>query len=158
MNGSIKNVEKNVKMTFNFISNQFLDIINSREKFENWIPFELILTVENERYEYLEDKGATLNLCEINDLIRTLDQIVNTKSNNKIIEKYHFSSLKGFFELIVDETYEKEMVYIEIWINIGTYSDGKTYGYDKGFRFVVSVPVFKNFCSELKAQLNSLIN
>ena len=76
MNGSIKNVEKNVKMTFNFISNQFLDIINSREEFENWIPFELILTVENERYEYLEDKGATLNLCEINDLIRTLDQIV----------------------------------------------------------------------------------
>ncbi|MDQ0224428.1 WapI family immunity protein [Metabacillus niabensis] len=151
------NDEKNVKMTLNFIANRFLHYEDSREDFENWIPFELLLTVEKESYEYLEKRGATFTLLEAKNLINNLDKIVSEKSGNLNIEKYQFSSSEGFFELAVDETYEDDQVYIELWINVGTYSDGRSFGYDKGFRFVVSVSVLEDFSVGLKSQLNSIL-
>ena len=47
----------NLKMILNFIANSFLDYEHSREDFENWTPFELLLTVEKESYEYPEKRG-----------------------------------------------------------------------------------------------------
>src|SRR5699024_332147 len=151
------NKENNVKVILNLLANSFLDLKHNREDFENWIPFELSLFVEEERYEYLEENGATLTLYEIKNLIYSFDKIVNEKYNDLNIEKYEFNSSEGFFELIVDETYEEDQIYFELWINIGTYSDGVSYGYDKGFRFVVSVDELGNFNSGLKAQLNSIV-
>src|SRR5699024_8139198 len=133
------NKEKNVKIYLKFITNSLRKLKHNREEFENWIPFELSLFVEKERYEYLEENGATLTLYEIKNLIYSFDKIVNEKYNDLNIEKYEFNSSEGFFELIVDETYEEDQVYIEMWINMGTYSEGMSFGYDKGFRFVVSV-------------------
>ena len=40
---------------------------------------------------------------------------------------------------------------------MGTYSEGMSFGYDKGFRFVVSVDELGNFNSGLKAQLNFIV-
>lgn len=151
------NNEKNVKVILNLIANSFLDLEHNGGEFEKWIPFELLLYVEKEKYEYLEENGATLTLYEIKNLIYSFDKIVNEKYNNQNIEKYEFSSSEGFFELIADETYEEDQIYIELWMNMGTYSDGMSYGYDKGFRFVVSVNELENFNSGLKSQLNSIV-
>src|SRR5699024_2502221 len=151
------NEEKNVKINLNFIANSFLDLKHNREDFENWIPFELSLFVEKERYEYLEENGATLTLYEIKNLIYSFDKIVYEKYNDLNIEKYEFNSSEGFFDLIVDKTYEEDQVYIEIWMNMGTYSEGMPFGYDKSFKYVVSVDELGNFNSGLKAQLNSIV-
>src|SRR5699024_139716 len=154
---TLVNNEKNVKVMLNLLANSFLDLERNREDFENWIPFELLLYVEKERYGYLEENGATLTLYEINNLIFSFDKIVNEKYNNQNIEKYEYSSSEGLFELIVHETYADDQVYIEMWINMGTYSNGMSFGYDKGFRFVVSVTELEDFTSGLKSQLNSIV-
>src|SRR5699024_7893100 len=151
------NKENNVKVILNLLANSFLDLKHNREDFENWIPFELSLFVEEERYEYLEENGATLTLYEIKNLIYSFDNIVNEKYKDLNIEKYEFNSSEGFFELIVDETYEEDQVYIEMWINMGTYSNGMSFAYDKGFRFVISVTELEDFTSGLKSQLNSIL-
>ncbi|MCI1695605.1 WapI family immunity protein [Aneurinibacillus aneurinilyticus] len=151
------NDEKNIRLTLNLKKNGFLDIEHSREDFENWIPFELVLSAENETYSYLEQRGATLSLYETKNLIKNLEKIVRLKSSYLDIEKYEFSSSETYFELIFDETYEENLVYIELWINMGSYSGGKSFGYDKGFRFVVMLSDLKDFCDELKTQLNSVL-
>src|SRR5699024_2649408 len=78
---TLVNNENNVKVILNLLANSFLDLENNREGFESWIPFELSLFVEQERYEYLEENGATLTLYKIKNLICSFDKIVNEKYN-----------------------------------------------------------------------------
>jgi len=47
--------------------------------------------------------------------------------------------------IIVDDPLEDGEIYMEIWLNIGTITDGELSGYDKGFRFVVKLDTFIEF-------------
>ncbi|MFJ6207367.1 hypothetical protein [Lysinibacillus sp. NPDC092081] len=152
------NEEKNILFSLSVMKNEYLDFAYEREDFENWIPFTFSFDVENESFCYSEERGSTLTLYEIRNLLSSIEDIVNEKVANSEIERSEFSSSECYFDLIFYDTYEPNLVYIEVWINIGSYSDGDSYGYDKGFRFVVSVDRLKSFKNELTQQLNLLVN
>ncbi|MEK5389037.1 hypothetical protein NSQ59_01460 [Margalitia sp. FSL K6-0131] len=152
------NEEKNILFSLSIRKSKYLDFSYDREDFENSIPFTFSFDVENESFCYPEEKGATLTLYEIRKLLSSIEDIVNKKGANSEIERFEFSSSECYFDLIFYDTYEPNLVYIEVWINIGSYSDGASYGYDKGFRFVVNVDRLKSFKNELTQQLNLLVN
>ncbi|SMO79762.1 hypothetical protein [Melghirimyces algeriensis] len=52
-----------------------------------------------------------------------VSSIAGLESRNSNIEKYEFA-----FEMVFDETYEENLVYTELWINMGSYSDGTLFG------------------------------
>lgn len=155
---NLKNEEKNISLSINLKNNKFLDINWQREDYENWIPFTFSLNVENENFCYSEESGATLTLYELKHLVTTIEGIIEKKNANSTIERYEFSSSECYFDLIFFDTFERNLVYLEVWVNIGSYSEGVSFGYDKGFRFVVTLESLEKFKNEINLQLNSLIN
>lgn len=150
--------EGNVSLELNIIDNNFLDVQFSRQDYENWIPFEFVLNVGGERYAYIPDMGATFTVYEIKNLITKLEQIANSKIFKKSFDKFEFSSTERYFDLIIYDPLEDEEIYIEIWINMGTITNGKVSGYDKGFRFIVKLDSFIKFTNEIKEQLRQLMD
>ncbi|MGE6577828.1 WapI family immunity protein [Paenibacillus xylanexedens] len=146
-----------MSLSMDLINNKFLDVDLQREDYENWIPFILSFYLENENYNYSEASGATLTIYEIKNLIISIEEMIEKKNNNHIIERYEFSSSECYSELIFFDTFELNLVYVEIWINIGSYTEGGTFGFDKGFRFVVNLESLGEFKNEINCQLNLLI-
>ncbi|MBH5318323.1 hypothetical protein I6N90_10935 [Paenibacillus sp. GSMTC-2017] len=154
------NLENNITFKINLLRNEFLDIVDEREDFENWIPFEMVLKVGLEKYEYLNSRGATFSLFEINKLISAVENIISVKlgaTSTASFERVDFNSCEGFFGVSLYDTFEEQEVYTDIWINMGAISDGEIYGYDKGFRFVIRTESLSEFVNEIKGQLNELL-
>ncbi|HBY20244.1 MAG TPA: hypothetical protein DEG71_04435, partial [Clostridiales bacterium] len=128
----------------------------SRNDFENWIPFELSLKTENEEYHYEQEKGATFTLYELKEFITKFQDIINSKKNGCKVYKFEFSSSEAYFDIILKDPLEENLITIEIWINIGSITNGKFFGYDKGFRFDVSLNGFELFTSSIKEQFEQL--
>ncbi|MDQ0172399.1 WapI family immunity protein [Paenibacillus tundrae] len=154
----ITNNENNLTLTINLINNKFMDVDSQRESFENWIPFSFCVEVENRQLCFLEDSGATLSLFEINLLTNMLKDITQQKQLGAHIKRHEFSSSECYFDLIFSETFEENLVYLEVWINMGSYSGGVSFGYDKGFRFVVTVENLIEFMIGINVQLNEIIS
>lgn len=152
------NTENNISFEVNLLNNSFLDIDSSRGDFENWIPFEFSLHVEGEEYNYLPEVGATFTLYELRNLISKCEDYINKKRNVFEVEKYEFCSSEGYFDIIISDPIEENLLSIEIWINIGSLTNGKSFGYNKGFRFDVQLDHFNTFTVGIKKQLEQLIS
>ncbi|BCJ92675.1 hypothetical protein acsn021_02440 [Anaerocolumna cellulosilytica] len=154
----IVNKEKNVILELNLLNNTYLDIDFLREDFENWIPFDFALYVENEIYRYPPENGATFTLYELRNLITQLNKIIILKKEKLEIEKYLFSSLEGYFDLILYDPLEEDALSLEVWINMGTLTEGKSYGYNKGFQFDAELKQVKEFTKQLTEQFNKILS
>jgi len=128
----LNNIEGNILLEINLLNNDFLDVDEERQDSENWIPFEFVLNVPREKYVYTPDMGATFSVYEIKSLIEKFEQIAENKLSKKSFEKFEFSSSESYFDIIVDDPLEDGEIYMEIWLNIGTITDGELSGYDKG--------------------------
>lgn len=152
----LTNVQKKVLLEINLLKNEFLDIEPSRSDSENWIPFELNLIIENERLAYESKDGATFSCLEIKNMITSIDEIIQLKSNNRNFKRYEFSTSECYFDLVFYDPFEENEVYMELWINIGALTKGQLYGYDKGYRFVVSLDGIMEFTNALRLQMKEL--
>ena len=155
---TINNVDNNISLEISLENNEYLDLDISREDFENWIPFILQLKIEDESYEYVSESGATFSLHEIEQFIFQLKNIIALKEQGRFEQQYSFYCSEGFFQLILSEPLEVGILTTEIWLNMGVLTKGFSYGYDKGFRFVISVGALKTFVNELEMQLGLLKN
>lgn len=97
---NLENEERNISLSIDLINNKFLDVDLQREDYENWIPFILSLNLENESYNYSEASGAALTIYEIERLLSLIEEMIEKKENNRVIEKYEFSSSECYFDLI----------------------------------------------------------
>lgn len=154
---SLVNIEGNIIFSINLHNNEYLDIEPLRNDYENWIPFEYFLYVGNEKYHLSEKMGATFSVFELKKLINYLDSVIVSKSNNVPIDMYNFSSSEGYFDLIIYDTFEEKEIYVDLWINIASLTNGEEHGFDKGFRFVVSLKNFKDFADHLKREMKEII-
>lgn len=154
----IMNTEKNILLEVNLLSNPYLDIDFSREDFENWIPFDLNICIEEERYSYNPESGATFTLYELSSLITQLNNIIKLKSEKSEIKKVLFSSSEGYFDLTIYDPLEENLVGLEVWINMGTLTQGKSCGYNKGIQFDAQLKEIKVFTEQLTEQLNLILN
>ena len=152
------NKGNDIALEINLIKNDFLDVQKSRHDYENWVPFEFVLNVAGEEYAYKSQLGATFSVYEIHNLIISFEEIAEKKLYKQSFEKFEFSSSECYFDIIVYDPFEDEEIYTDIWINMGTISNGETSGYDKGFRFVVKLDSFLKFTRGLKVQLENLLN
>lgn len=150
------NIEKNISFVINLLNNELLDVEISRDDIQNWIPFEFLLNVNGEEYNYLTKDGATFSLFELKRLLYGFQDIINQKKNGQNIGKFEFCSFENFFDIILSDPLEENMVSIEIWVNIGTLTNGKSFGYNKGFQFEVYVDILESFTTDIMEQLEKL--
>lgn len=154
----LTNPDKNIFFRLELWRNAFLSLDHTRPSSESWIPFSLSLAIGGqERHAYPESTGATLSLFETRNLIELLECIVQRKSDGQTIETFDFYSSEGFFELIVYDNFEPDSVSVAIWINMGTLSEGQSYGYDQGYRFDVELHEMRKFIVGLRYQLQDIV-
>ena len=140
-----------------------LDLINAKVNTnltvpdaECWIPFEFKLIVEDQIFIYNKDDNACFTLYEIRNFIdKSVSQIALKRQGS--IERYEFNCFECYYKMVIYDTLEIDQIYIDIWINMGEYTKGVVYGYDKGFRFVVDIGVFDQFINELRNQLDNIM-
>ncbi|MFD1884162.1 WapI family immunity protein [Paenibacillus wenxiniae] len=153
----LQNPEKTITLSLNLNNNKFLDINLEREDFENWVPFVFHLDIDHARLSYVEEDGATFSLYELKRLLVDIEAILQRKHAGLEIERYEFSSCECYFDMVFYDTLEEGFVYMEVWINIGSHSNGQSFGYDKGVRFVASLSELENFKNGINMQLNVLL-
>jgi hypothetical protein len=149
----IYNDENNICIEMNLFKNHSLDIEELRDDFENWIPFELLIIVEDETIGYDQDADAAFSVRELKDLITNFDNVIKTKLNKEFIRPYEFYSCEAYFGIVVYDPMEEDLLYMDFWLNMGSLTNGKSSGYQKGFRFVVSLASFIEFTNDLKKQM-----
>lgn len=150
------NTEENILLQINLLNNQFLDIELSRSDDENWIPFEFFLRVEGEEYSYLSQVGATFTLYELRKLILNLWNVIDKKRNGYTIERYGFYCFERYFDIIVKDPLEENLISLEVWINMGAFTGGESFGYNRGFEFDVYLSDIELFMNDLKNQLEQI--
>jgi len=146
----LNNIEGNILLEINLLNNDFLDVDEERQDSENWIPFEFVLNVPREKICLYAWYGATFSVYEIKSLIEKFEQIAENKLSKKKLWEIWISSSESYFDIIVDDPLEDGEIYMEIWLNIGTITDGELSGYDKGFRFVVKLDHIYRFTKWIK--------
>ncbi len=154
----MSNTENNISFIINLLNNNSLDIKRTRDNCENWIPFELFLNVDGEEYNYSSEARATFTLFELRRLLNGLQELISRKQKGHTIEKFEFYSSEAYFDIIFYDPLEENMISVEVWIKIGTYTNGKSFGYNKGFQFEVYLDNLEAFTAEMKEQLERIIS
>lgn len=153
----LTNIHGNVILELDLIKNKHFDVNKGRESFENWIPFVFSLRIaDNEEYSYPKWMGATFSLEDISLLIAQLGSAINLKNTKKLVPLF-WGPTENYFSLKFYDTYEENEIYIDLWLMMGELTQGKTYGYNKGFRFAVSLNNLEKFTIQLKKQLTILL-
>jgi hypothetical protein len=151
----------NVVLRLRLLRNKWLDVRLGRDDGENWIPFEFSLRVDEELYEYPPEAGVTFTVHETRELLTHLSSIVAHKLAAKefetSFEKYEYYNLERNLGLVLEDALDEGWITIEVWLMIEDVSLGQYSGYDKGFRFVVSVDALAKFTQGLEEQLQAII-
>lgn len=153
----ISNTESNVCLKLNLVKNDSMDFVKSRPDFMNWIPFDLELRIEGEVLKHHKDVSTTFSIRELKFLIQQLNEAVRIKTEGKFLnEQLEYVSSENLFELTLHETNEENLVELELWFNMGSLTNGKSFGFSKGYRFVSDIESLASFVNDLKIQFKSL--
>lgn len=153
----IYNLEKNVYYKLEFIDNEMLEINNIKSDKEKWIPFIMSLHSPTKVSEISEGARATMTLYEINKLISEIDIILDCLKKQKKYS-FNFCCIETFFEIRLENIIEDDVIEIEVWINLGTQTNGSIFGYDEGIRFVTNEKELDIFSKDLKENLSSIVS
>ncbi|MGX7419620.1 WapI family immunity protein [Carnobacterium gallinarum] len=151
----VKNTDKNITLMLRLLNNKFLEIRESSH--ESWIPFSLKLEIGQEAYEYEAKRGAFFTLYEINRLIGELEKNIQEKETLNTFEEIEFYSSQAYFGMIFLDPLEADLIEVEFWFNMDILSQGKTQGYDQGYRFAIEVEDLKHFVAEIKYELREIL-
>ncbi len=67
-----------------------------------------------------------------------------------LFRSYTFNSSESFFELRLEAIPEDNVIEIELWINLGSQTNGKISGFDEGVRFVTRKEELNDFFKGFK--------
>ncbi|MBR1443087.1 MAG: hypothetical protein IJ583_06090 [Firmicutes bacterium] len=152
------NKENNVILKIDLIKNSYADIDNKRCDNENWIPFTLCFECDEEKIIYDAERKCTFNIGEIKNLINMINDLEKYCENKISYNKQCFCPVENYFEICFYDTFEKNEINVEFWVNYGEYTLGRKYGYDKGVRFVVDLQCLVSFANDLKIRFNEIIS
>ncbi|MEL7567913.1 MAG: hypothetical protein AAGU27_23970 [Dehalobacterium sp.] len=155
----INNTESNAKIEIILLNNSSLDIDKSREDFLNWIPFRLKVNAGDMVLKYSKDVLPAFSVRELKYLINNLNKIIETKSKGNSIERpFEFTSSENLFDLVIYETGEEKLIYIDFWVNMGSLTNGNVFGFSKGVRFVTELEKFTSFVYEFEEQFARILD
>lgn len=136
------NINKKVTFELKPLSNKIQ--ILYEEDFKNWIGFSMQLKTLTECIGYSEEDCMMLSVSEVKNILNRLNNILSKE------DFFEYYSIERFFDLFIRKCkYEADVYETELWINMGTYTDGKEYGYDKGFKFYINKDTLQNFYNNL---------
>jgi hypothetical protein len=147
------NDDGTIKLSIQLINNEFTDIVKNRSDYENYLPFNFSLEVGDQIFTI--PGQPTLTMYEAKKMLSSFEQILAEKMNDQDIKEYQFSSSEAYFEISIYDTYEKGELYTDLWINLGSLTNGKISGYQLGYRFIVRTTALKKFCLQFREELHS---
>lgn len=160
-----KNDFSRVLLEINLLKNSRFDFFPNRDDYLNWIPFEFKFNIgNNEAYIYPQEYGATFSFEELKYLIKGIEGLLNIikvrdPGDERVFKEtrcFKFYTLEAYFGITFTDAFDG-LIAITLWINMGSISNGIDSGYDRGFRFPVSMEDVVKFKNELKDQLDTLI-
>lgn len=158
MMAKLINDEKNIVLEINLINDERVDIDNSRPDYQNWIPFEFKINIQDEILEYSPMVALTFSIGELTYLTKELCKIISIKEQKQQLTKsFEYTSSEYLFDITLYETGEIELIYVDMWFNMGSLTNGQVSGFSKGIRFLVRVEDLKKFNDELNKQLQKII-
>lgn len=111
-----------------------------KEDYNNWISVLVELDTSAEKIEYSEVDNVTLSVLELKNIIERLKALLSGE------ELFEYYSIERYFDLIIRKSkYEEDLFETEIWFNMGTYTKGKVYGFDKGYKFSINKEILIEF-------------
>lgn len=114
------------------------------EDFKNWIAFSVILKTMTEKIGYFEKNSAAISVSEVKNFLNGLKSLLSTEPF------FEYYSIERYFDLSIKKCkFESDMYEAEIWFNMGTYTNGKEHGYDRGVRFYISKCGLQDFYNSL---------
>lgn len=121
-----------------------------------WIPYNIILTVENEKYTI---DGLAFNLIGLKNFIRKIRYVIDERNITTEYCEVEYCGGENEFRIKlknIEDDFENKRVIIEIWLN-GCFIKNYSIGYDIGFRFIAKYEDLKSFLLDLQLQLNDLL-
>lgn len=157
----LHNRSGNLLVYISLLQTEGRDIAPGRPDYENWVGYTLVARVEDEVYEYPASRAAALSVYEIRELVSRLQQVAQLKAAGRPYEesfvRYEYLSSGGYFGLTVEDPLDPEEITIELWLAMGALTHGTHVGYDRGFRFEVSLTEFERFVGHLEAELRQVL-
>ena len=150
----LTNLENNLRLELNFIRNYLFEF-DSKEDYEKWIPFTLSVILPKRSIMIDEDARAAMSVYEIRNLVCGIENILE-KLTEQISSSFEFYSGESFFGLKLEIIPEDIVVEVELWINVGSQTQGKIYGYDEGVRFATNERALREFLIGIKQELSCL--
>lgn len=147
---SINNLQNNI--TFILTPTNIVEI-NYDEDFKNWIGFEMQLTTPSETIAYSASAHMMLSVSEIKGYLHKIQMLLSGHT-----EQAEYYSVERYFDLKINSLPEEDKYEAVLWINMGSYTNGKGYGYDKGYKFYVSKKTIHDFRINLIEELKEIIN
>lgn len=158
MMAKLINDERNIVLEINLINDERVDIDNSRPDYQNWIPFEFKINIQDEILEYSPMVALTFSIGELKYLTKELCKIISIKEQKQQLTKsFEYTSSEYLFDITLYETGEIELIYVDMWFDMGSLTNGQVFGFSKGIRFLVRVEDLKKFNDELNKQLKKII-
>lgn len=143
----LTNLDGNVKLEFDFLSDfpDALDIADS--KFEKWVPYVLILSTSERTIAITKEMQAFLTAYEVEKIYNGMRNLLynSTQSSNNIFKHY---SNESFFEISIEYIEVDECFSVELWFIAAEAPEGNIDGYDIGYRFVVDKKEMELFLTE----------
>lgn len=146
---SIINLEENIEIDLYLKKNDMFDYSSERSDKENWIPFVLLIKLPDRNCMIGEDVKAAMTVFEIKKLICGFENILEHLECCECFS-YKFCSSESYFELKLEVIPEDDVIEMEVWINVGSQTGGKIFGFDEGIRFVVDKRHLTDFCRNFK--------
>ena len=144
----IINVEENVSVRMNFHKIEEMRTSN----FETWLSCSLEIKSKTINCMIGQDRSFSLNLYEVNNLIKKIKNILDSFSSKKDYS-FEFTNYECNFEIRMDNVIVDDVIEVEIWINWGNYTNGEEGGYDLGIRFVVQKEMLQVFGDSLNEEI-----
>lgn len=126
----LTNVESNIKLGFEFLTNLPDDFDIAESKSKKWVPFIMSLSTPQETISITEKQKAYMTVYEVEKIYNGIkDLLENTwRNEDRMFTHYSYES----FEVV-------------LWFIIAKCSNSKMEGYNSGFRFMIDKIEIKRF-------------
>jgi len=160
------NLSTKIELEINLVKNVRFDFCIDRDDYLNWIPFEFRLKVgECEVYEYPKELGVTLNLAELKQFFKSMDDLfckieerIDSGENSfEETREVKFFAMETYFGLDFVDAFDG-LIGVTVWVRMASLPQHTEGGFDRGIRYTATLTNVQLFVSRLRHQLELLIS
>lgn len=135
----------------------FFKVDTSKPDVENWLPVIYKVIAFEESYSVISDINPTLNLFEVKNMLDKFKHVINAKISGANFNRVEISTYEFYYEIELFDPNEEDEVGVTIWLFEATRTNGELNGFDRGFRFYVSLEVLISFTNHLEQEIITIM-